>query len=237
MPASCSRVVPNSWKWRIAIMAIQFAAEGVPYGSTHCMNPPMRTPPRLRPPPPPVEKPGITAERPASPCAEASVTVRKHRTWRASPVVTAMAALTTEPSCPGDSMPPMYQSRSRRSASCSSVTPTPLNPGGVSMAPGYVAMPSMSAVVSPASAMASRQASRVRSSPERYRRRPTSDWPMPDTTASRRCLLIGRRRELEERQPDVVVLLEGHAQRHPDPHCVGRHADDASGDAEAGLLG
>ena len=40
--ASCSRVVPNSWKWRDAIIAIQFAADAAPYGIVHCMKPPMR---------------------------------------------------------------------------------------------------------------------------------------------------------------------------------------------------
>ncbi len=37
--ASCSRVVPNSWKWRWAIMAIHWAADGAPNGSVHSMKP------------------------------------------------------------------------------------------------------------------------------------------------------------------------------------------------------
>ena len=36
--ASCSRVVPNSWKWRWAIIPIQLAADGAPNGSVHCMK-------------------------------------------------------------------------------------------------------------------------------------------------------------------------------------------------------
>ena len=40
--ASCSRVVPNSWKWRWAIIPIQLAADGAPKGSVHCMNPSAR---------------------------------------------------------------------------------------------------------------------------------------------------------------------------------------------------
>ena len=132
MPPSCSRVVPNSWKCRIAIMAIQLAADGMPYGSTHCMKPPMRMPP---PPPPPTAR-ASPPTRPLSPWAEPSVTVRKHRTWRARPAETAIAAFTTEPSWPGSSMPPVNQLRFSRRASWTSVTPTPLNPGGMSIAPG-----------------------------------------------------------------------------------------------------
>ena len=45
-------------------------------------------------------------------------------------------ALITEPNCPGDSTPPENHSSSRCSASCSSVTPTPENPGGTLMLPG-----------------------------------------------------------------------------------------------------
>ena len=54
----------------------------------------------------------------------------------ARPVATAATALTTEPSWPGDSRPPANQLRLRRSASCTSVTPTPENPGGIAMLPG-----------------------------------------------------------------------------------------------------
>ena len=42
----------------------------------------------------------------------------------------------TEPSWPGDSMPPANQLRFRRSASWTSVTPAPENPGGWSIAAG-----------------------------------------------------------------------------------------------------
>ena len=44
-------------------------------------------------------------------------------------------------------------------------------------------MPSMSPVVSPASAIASSAAAIVRSSPERFSRRPTSDCPIPEMQA------------------------------------------------------
>ena len=47
-----------------------------------------------------------------------SHTERKQSTWRARPVATAMQALITEPSWPGDSIPPSYQFSFRRSASC-----------------------------------------------------------------------------------------------------------------------
>ena len=40
--ASCSRVVPNSWKWRWAIIPIQLAAEAAPKGSVHCWKPSAR---------------------------------------------------------------------------------------------------------------------------------------------------------------------------------------------------
>ncbi len=193
--ASCSRVVPNSWKWRIAIIAIQLAAEGAPYGRRHCMNPPTRgRPPRELPPP----IPGMTAARPLSPCAVPSHTVRKHRTWLATPADTAMHAFTTDPSWPGASNPPAYQLRFRRSASCTSVTPTPEKPGGMSIAPGYVAMPSMSSRVRPACSIASRHASSVRSSGSRCRRRPTSDCPTPLMMADR---FIGRARRRAATRP------------------------------------
>ncbi len=130
---SCSRVVPNSWKWRWAIIPIQLTAEGAPKGSDHCMKLPTRNDDA---PPDAAPMPGITAERPLLPWAVASQTVRKHTTWRASPQATAMAALMTDPSWPGDSMPPANQLRFRRSASCNSVTPTPEKPGGLSMPPG-----------------------------------------------------------------------------------------------------
>ena len=74
--ASCSRVVPNSWKWRWAHMAIQLAAEAAPKGKVHCRKPPARNPP-------PRPAPIVTLALPLSPWAEPSVTVRKQRTWLA----------------------------------------------------------------------------------------------------------------------------------------------------------
>ncbi len=87
---SCSRVVPYSWKWRWAAMAIQLAADTALNGMVHCWAPSTR-PPAPRPP-------IVTASRPWLPWAEDSVTLRKHSTWRHRPALTARAALTTDPS-------------------------------------------------------------------------------------------------------------------------------------------
>ncbi|MEZ5206314.1 MAG: hypothetical protein R2690_04885 [Acidimicrobiales bacterium] len=54
--ASCSRVVPYSWKWRWAIIPIQLAADAAPKGSVHCM----KLDARYAPPPPPI----VTDARP-----------------------------------------------------------------------------------------------------------------------------------------------------------------------------
>ena len=54
----------------------------------------------------------------------------------ARPDATARHALITEPSWPGDSMPPDHHPSSRRSASCTSTTPAPENPGGWPIGPG-----------------------------------------------------------------------------------------------------
>src|SRR5207302_9699544 len=102
--------------------------EGAPQGSVHCSSPPARYEP------PPI--PDITEARPLSPWAVASQTVRKHRTCLASPQATARQASTTDPSWAGSSRPPVYQLSSSLRASCTSVTPAPENPGGVSMFPG-----------------------------------------------------------------------------------------------------
>ena len=112
-------------------MAIQVAAEGALKGKTHSMNPDVRgaRPPGLPPP-------GITAARPLSPCALPSNTLRKQRTCLASPAETARHASMTAPSWDGSSSAPVHQFRFRRSASKTSTTPAPENPGGVSMAPG-----------------------------------------------------------------------------------------------------
>ena len=69
------------------------------------------------PPPPP---PGITAERPLSPCALPSYTLRKHSTWLARPDATARHALITDPSWPDVSSPLPYQPQLSRSASITS---------------------------------------------------------------------------------------------------------------------
>jgi len=170
---SCSRVVPYSWKCRRAIIADQFAAETAPNGTSHCCAPSMRSLP----------VPTTEARRPAV-CAVLSHTVRKHSTWFASPADTAAQALMTAPSCPEDSIPPLNQVSESPSASSTSQHPTPENPGEGENAPGQVETPSMSAVVSPASAIASSAASTVRDSADRPSRLPTCDCPMPLISAS-----------------------------------------------------
>ena len=59
--------------------------------------------------------------------------------------------------------------------------PDPLNPGARSgIAPGWVAIPSISSATIPASAIARSAASIVRSSADRKSRRPTCDRPTPE---------------------------------------------------------
>src|SRR5438477_6211069 len=100
-------------------------------------------------------------------------------------------------------------------------------------------MPSMSSRVRPASLMATRQASIVRSSGARYNRRPMSDWPMPEMTACRRNPArrsVMKRARLEERKPHVVVVLEGDLHRHVDADVVDRAVDDVGHQPHARLL-
>src|SRR5260370_38827636 len=97
-------------------------------------------------------------------------------------------------------------------------------------------MPPMSARVSPASSMAARDGSRGRSRGLRYRRRPMSEWPMPEITAPRsprRPSAIGR---LEERQPNVLVVLEDDAHRHAAADFVDLAVHDAGGETQPGLF-
>src|SRR5947207_14319519 len=84
--ASCSRVVPYSWKWRCANIAIQIAADGDENTRFHSMKPLAL---KLPPPPPP----GITAERPFSPSPEPSYTLRTPNPSFATPDATAGHAL------------------------------------------------------------------------------------------------------------------------------------------------
>src|SRR4029079_13063179 len=187
----------------------------------------------LRPSPP-----GITAARPPAPCALPSNTLRKHSTCLANPNATAIAPSTTAPSWPGRSRPPLHHPSSSRSASKTSIAPAPVNPGGWPVVPGYVEMPSMSAVVRPAPSIAARHASSVSSSGSRLSRRPMSDWPTPLMTTwcsgfmaslarsvcpLRDSLLRDRSLSwLEHRDPHVLVLvgLERHLHRHADVHVI-----------------
>ena len=57
-----------------------------------------------------------------------SQTVRKHSTWRHSPLATASIAAITEPPGPGSSPPPLIHVGCRRSASSTAVTPPSLMP-------------------------------------------------------------------------------------------------------------
>ena len=81
---------------------------------------------------------------------------------------------------------------------------------------------------SPASAIASRAASSVRSRPLRPRRRP--DGGLADARDDRPSFEVGHDSgsravdRLEEREAHVVVLLEHDLHRHADPHVVGRAA-------------
>ena len=94
----------------------------------------------------------------------------------------------------------------------------------------------MSRGVRPASAIAARHASSVSSSGSRPRRRPISDCPIPVIAARRSRISITRRRRLEERDPDVVALLEDDAHAHADPHRFGRAVDDVRHQPQPALL-
>src|SRR5690349_14573259 len=97
----------------------------------------------------------------------------------------------------------------------------------------------MSSRVRPASAIASRHASSVRSSGLRNRRRPTSDWPMPEMIALRSPNSISWLPSLgglEERKPHVFVVVEHDAHRKTDVHVVGFAADDARRETQPDLL-
>ena len=108
----------------------------------------------------------------------ASHTVRKHSTCRASPPATASIAAISDPPGPNVSMPPLYQVGRMPSAASSAVTPPSPKPARTAP-PGYVDSPSMSAIVSPASATARSHASTVSDSGGRISRRPISDAPIP----------------------------------------------------------
>ena len=124
------------------------------------------------------------------------------------------------------------------------------------VAPGHVVSPSMSEAVSPASAMAPRQASTVSVSDGRISRRPTSDIPIPviatgprtgrpSASGGRRLraaapphwprcnvIIVGSRRE--HGQPHVVLLLEPHSYPEADVHVVGLRVDDVGREAQRG---
>ena len=148
----------------MAFMPIQLAALTAPYGIRHCWSPP------TRPPMPP------SWSTPAVVCH----TVRKQSTWRQSPLATAIIALRIDPPGPGTSGPPQIHVGRSRNASSSAVMPPSLKPISYPIPPGYVARPSMSSGVRPASAIAARLASTVSDSGLRINRRPMSDRPIPE---------------------------------------------------------
>ena len=84
----------------------------------------------------------------------------------------------------------------------------------------------MSSRVSPASSMAARQASRVRSSSPRPSRRPDVGLADARDVGRRSSGSVGSRpaagrRRPEQRQPDVVVVFEGDLDGHADAHVLG----------------
>ncbi len=168
-------------------------------------------------------------------CAVDSHTERKQTTWSTTPAATASAASITGPSWPAVSPVPRCHRVRSPSASWSWVEPAPLNPGPPPAAPGYDATPSMSSGVSPASSIARRHASTVSARPERPSRRPICDTPTPLTTALPPSGLTTRRdvtaptHRHEDRDPDVVPLLEPHGDRHPDVDVPGVAVDDVGG--------
>ena len=104
-----------------------------------------------------------------------------------------MAAAMTEPPGPGRSPPPLIHVGWIRNASSMALTPPSLMPPP--LIPGYVDRPSMSSMVSPASAIASRLASTASASGSTISRRPKVERPMPLRTArcSKRSSLRGAR--------------------------------------------
>ena len=145
-------------------------------------------PDALNPPPPPPPPPGMTAERPLSPCAEPSQTERKHSTWFASPDATARHAFTTEPSCPDVSSPLAVPAALRGAARPSRRTrPRRRSPAGVPIGPGYVEMPSMSAVVEPG--VLDRGEAPVERELERVAEQPPADLGLTDAA---RCTRAAR---------------------------------------------
>ena len=102
----------------------------------------------------------------------------------------------------------------------------------------------MSAVVSPASAIAARQPSSVSSSGSRYSRRPISDWPTPVMHARRSMISFVVHAHaasgLEQRDVHVAVgigmVLERDAQRHADLDLVERAVHEVRREPHRRLL-
>ena len=96
-------------------MPIQLAADIAPNGARHSM-----------------QRPGDAAaaarRRGRASAYVDSHTVRKHSTWRHSPLATASIAAMTEPPGPGSSPPPLIHVGCSRSASSTAVTPPSLMP-------------------------------------------------------------------------------------------------------------
>ncbi len=127
------------------------------------------------------------------------------------------------------------------------------------MAPGQVVSPSMSEALSPASAMAARQASTVSASGGRISRRPIVGHADPRDRDAVLELVVARLRadgdfgqrrlrtrggritttvghRCEERQPDVVLLLEPDLHPKTDVHVVGLRIDDVGREANTRVV-
>ena len=106
---SVSRVVPYRSKWRCAFSASVWAADVAPNGICQLE---VRAPPG-----------GDILPSFISCWNVASHSVRKHSTWRAMPVATAIIAAITEPPGPKVSMPPLIHVGRSPSAPSSALTP------------------------------------------------------------------------------------------------------------------
>src|SRR5262245_18759658 len=117
---SISRLAPYRWRYWLAFMAIQLAADSAPNGARHSAFAPDTRPP-VAPPP------RAAAARPRVANVD-SHTVRNTSTCRHRPEATASMVAMTEPPGPGRSPPPLIHVGWSRSASSTAVTPPSLIP-------------------------------------------------------------------------------------------------------------
>src|SRR5258706_15531473 len=98
-------------------------------------------------------------------------------------------------------------------------------------------MPSMSAIVRPASSTAASTASTVSARPSIPSRRPTFETPAPLMTALRSPCSPDIAHRLEQRQEDVLDLFEQDLDEQPDADLFRRATHDVRGQPQARLLG